>query len=127
MLHGDSTLESVSLERTNAGTSHRLEACALFLFIGADPGTAWLGDAIATDEHGFVLTGQNLALTHVDLGAAGRQRQPYPLETSRPRGVAVGDVRSGSVERVTSAMGEGTMAVRLIHEYLALHGGHGEA
>jgi thioredoxin reductase (NADPH) len=92
----------------------------VFVFIGADPCTAWLGDAIAIDEDGFVMTGQDLPLTHLDPAQDGRERAPFPLETSRPGVFAVGDVRSGSIKRVASAVGEGAMAVRLIHQYLAL-------
>jgi thioredoxin reductase (NADPH) len=122
-LHGDVTLEAVTVDHTSAGTTGRLDARALFVFIGADPCTGWLDDAIATDEHGFVLTGQDLSLTHLDPAVAAGQRTPLPLETSRPGVFAVGDVRCGSIKRVASAVGEGAMAVRLIHQYLALRGG----
>ena len=81
---------------------------ALFVFIGAEPCTAWLGDAIELDDHGFVVTG-------------GRtdERRPFVLETSRPGVFAAGDVRAGSVKRVASGVGEGSMAVQFVHRFLA--------
>jgi thioredoxin reductase (NADPH) len=117
-LHGDGDLHGVTVECD--GASRRIDARAVFVFIGADPCTGWLDDALAIDEHGFILTGQDLQLTHLDPAADGRERAPLPLETSRPGVFAVGDVRSGSIKRVASAVGEGAMAVRMIHQYLAL-------
>jgi thioredoxin reductase (NADPH) len=119
-LHGDGSLEEVTLHDTNAGTTRTVPVAAAFVFIGADPCTGWLGDAVATDDDGFVVTGDALALTHLDPAGDGRQRSPFPLETSRPGVFAVGDVRSGSIKRVASAVGEGAMAVLLVHQYLAL-------
>jgi thioredoxin reductase (NADPH) len=119
-LQGNGALEAVTVEDTSAGTTRTLDAGAAFVFIGADPCTGWLADALATDEDGFILTGHELQLTHLDPAGDGRQRAPFPLETSRPGVFAVGDVRSGSTKRVASAVGEGAMAVRLIHQYLAL-------
>lgn len=119
-LHGDDGLEAITVEQTSAGTTRTEDARAVFVFIGADPCTGWLSDALAIDEDGFVMTGQDLPLTHLDPAQDGRERAPFPLETSRPGVFAVGDVRSGSIKRVASAVGEGAMAVRLIHQYLAL-------
>jgi thioredoxin reductase (NADPH) len=119
-LHGGDSLEAITVEDTAAGETRRVDASALFVFIGADPCTAWLGGAVATDEDGFVFTGQELQLSHLDLAGESRQREPFVLETSRPGVFAVGDVRSGSIKRVASAVGEGAMAVRLAHDYLAL-------
>jgi thioredoxin reductase (NADPH) len=119
-LHGDDGLEAITVEQTSARTTRTEDARAVFVFIGADPCTAWLSDALAIDEDGFVMTGQDLPLTHLDPAQDGRERAPFPLETSRPGVFAVGDVRSGSIKRVASAVGEGAMAVRLIHQYLAL-------
>jgi thioredoxin reductase (NADPH) len=115
-LHGDSSLEAVTID----GDAGRIGARALFVFIGADPCTDWLRAALATDEHGFLLTGHDLHLTHLD--NAGQDRPPLPLETSRAGVFAAGDVRSGSIKRVASAVGEGATAVRMIHQYLASFG-----
>jgi thioredoxin reductase (NADPH) len=84
----------------------RLSLSFLFLFLGADPCTDWLGDVVARDDHGFVLTG----------AAAGADNV---LETSVPGIYAVGDVRSGSIKRCATAVGEGAMVVRFIHEHLS--------
>jgi thioredoxin reductase (NADPH) len=127
-LHGNGSLEAVTVEDTSAGQVRTLDTRAAFVFIGADPCTAWLADALTTDEDGFVVTGQELQLTHLDLARDSRERPPFVLETSRPGVFAVGDVRSGSIKRVASAVGEGGMAVRLAHDYLALlDGPHGPA
>lgn len=101
-LHGvDGRLEAVTLV-----DGERLDVTFLFLFLGASPCTGWLGDVVARDQHGFVLTGAD---------AAGDS----PLETSVPGIFAVGDVRSGSVKRCATAVGEGAMVVRFVHERLA--------
>jgi thioredoxin reductase (NADPH) len=119
-MFGDGALEAVTVQDTSAGTTRTLTVAAAFVFIGADPCTGWLGDALATDEDGFVVTGDALQLSHLDPAGDGRPRAPFPLETSRPGVFAVGDVRSGSIKRVASAVGEGAMAVLLLHRYLAL-------
>jgi thioredoxin reductase (NADPH) len=118
-LHGDSSLQGVTID----GNAGRISARALFVFIGADPCTGWLGSALATDDHEFLLTGHDLQLTHLDPARDGRDRPPLPLETSRPGVFAAGDVRSGSLKRVASAVGEGATAVRMIHQHLELFGG----
>jgi thioredoxin reductase (NADPH) len=107
----DGVLEALVVEDNLTGERRRLEARALFVFIGAEPHTGWLGDQLALDDRGFVLTGAD-AVRDAD------GRRPMLLETSQPGVFAVGDVRSGSVKRVTSAVGEGAMAVRLVHEYM---------
>jgi thioredoxin reductase (NADPH) len=76
------------------------------------------GLGLVIDDDGFVVTGQDLQLTHLDPARGGRDRPPLPLETSRPGVFAVGDVRSASTKRVASAVGEGAMAVRMIHQHL---------
>ena len=96
---------------------------ALFVFIGAEPRTAWLRGQLSVDHHGFILAGQDLQLTHLDPAGDHDQRPPLPLETSRAGVFVAGDVRAGSIKRVASAVGEGAMAVRLIHQYLALLAG----
>ncbi len=119
-LHGDGALDAITVEDTLAGRTRTVDTGALFVFIGASPCTGWLGAVLAIEDDGFILTGGDLQLTHIDPAGDGRQRAPFPLETSRPGVFAVGDVRSGSIKRVASAVGEGAMAVRLIHQYLAL-------
>ena len=84
---------------------------------GADPKTSWLKDCVALDEKGFVKTGSDL--TRTDLARWTLARQPHLLETSMPAVFAVGDVRSGSVKRVASAVGEGSICVQLVHKVLA--------
>ncbi|MEA5365272.1 FAD-dependent oxidoreductase [Amycolatopsis sp., V23-08] len=108
-------MAGVEVEDNRTRVRDRLAARALFVFVGAAPHTRWLSGHIALDEDGFVLTG-------ADVGAfagAGISRAPMPLETSSPGVFAVGDVRHGSVKRVASAVGEGAMAVRFVHEHLA--------
>ncbi|HEX4720055.1 MAG TPA: FAD-dependent oxidoreductase [Thermoleophilaceae bacterium] len=106
-LLGHEELEGLVVEDTDRGERTTVEARALFVFTGADPCNGWLGDELALDEGGYVLTG----------AAAGSD---LPLQTSRPGVFAAGDVRSGSVRRVAAAVGEGAMAVRLVHEHLRL-------
>jgi thioredoxin reductase (NADPH) len=119
-LRGNGDLEAVTVEQTREKTTSTHETGAVFVFIGADPCTAWLAGMLAIDDDGFILTGQDLSVTHLDPAGDGRERPPFLLETSVPGVFAVGDVRSGSIKRVASSVGEGATAVRLIHQYLAL-------
>ena len=112
----DDGLESVVLRDNRTGTETETEAKAVFVFIGASPHTEWLGGQVACDEDGFLLTGRDLQ--EDQLSAFGDER-PLFLETSKPGIFAVGDVHAGSVKRVASAVGEGSMAVRLVHQRLA--------
>lgn len=109
-LLGDGRLEAVVIEDRGTGARDRLDAQALFVFIGAEPCTDWLRGVVALDDNGYVITGAE---------DAQDGRRAMLLETSRPGVLAVGDVRSGSIKRVASAVGEGSMAVRLVHEHLA--------
>ena len=105
-------------EDNRSGERRTLGARALFVFIGAEANTGWLEGAVALDESGFVPTGK--ALDGPARDARGRpSREPFLLESSLPGVFAAGDVRSGSVKRVASAVGEGSMAVRFVHQYLA--------
>ncbi len=115
-LIGEGALDGVIVENNVSGGRTRLPARALFVFIGADPHTHWLADHVALDRHGFVLTGAAAARASSDEGR--RSRPPLLLETSCPGVLAVGDVRSGSIKRVASAVGEGSMAVQVAHEVL---------
>jgi thioredoxin reductase (NADPH) len=112
-LHGEGELRGLTVADRRDGTCRELDARALFVFIGADPHTGWLQGVLALDRSGFVLTGRDAPAT--EESAAGR----LPLETTVPGVFAAGDVRSGSIKRVASAVGEGSMVVRLVHEHLA--------
>jgi thioredoxin reductase (NADPH) len=117
-LGGDRYVEAVVLEHTPTGARRSVPCRGLFCFIGADPSTAWLDDAVELDARGFVLTDRALpggALEHPVFAS----REPLPFETSTPGVFAVGDVRHGSMKRVAAAVGEGSSAVRSVHEYLA--------
>jgi thioredoxin reductase (NADPH) len=117
-LLGDKSLEAVVVQDNESGERRTLEARELFVFIGADPCTDWLAGTLALDSGGYVLTGANAArAVNGQFDELGRA--PLMLETTSPGVFAVGDVRSGSIKRVASAVGEGSMAVRLVHEYLA--------
>lgn len=113
-MSGDRTLEQVELFDNKAGEARTIDTAALFCFIGASPRTEWLPAEIETDAKGFVRTGPAVQ----DCEAWTARRQPHLLETSRPGVFAAGDVRSGSAKRVASAVGEGSMAVMFVHEYL---------
>jgi thioredoxin reductase (NADPH) len=117
-IRGNGKLTAVVTEDKRTGERHSIQTRALFVFIGAVPNTAWLAGSIALDDHGFIPTGAAALYLDGD-GEKNRRpgRQPMMLETSRPGVFAVGDVRSGSVKRVASAVGEGAMAVRQIHEH----------
>jgi thioredoxin reductase (NADPH) len=115
-LGGDRDLESVTVLNNRTGERTSIPAKALFVFIGASPHTAWLDGQLATDDHGFLLTGRDVQDDHLSEYDGDF---PLFLETSRPGIFAVGDVHSGSIKRVASAVGEGSMAVRLVHQRLA--------
>ena len=115
-LHGQGDLQEMTIEDTSSGERMRSPARALFVFIGASPHTEWLDGQLATDRAGFLHTGRDLQGD--DLAEYDGER-PLFLETSRPGIFAVGDVHSGSVKRVASAVGEGSMAVRLVHQRLS--------
>jgi thioredoxin reductase (NADPH) len=124
-LVGDRALEALVVENNQTGERRRIEARELFVFIGAKPHTGWLGDKLALDDRGFVLTGRAARPAENGEGQdAGHE--PYLLETSLPGVFAAGDVRSGSIKRVASAVGEGAMAIRLVHARLQdyRHPGH---
>ena len=119
-LVGEDRLDGLLVEDNRSGTRWTLGARALFVFIGAEANTGWLRGTIDLDERGFVLTGMELDGSALDEDVwLSRSREPFLLETSMPGVFAAGDVRSGSIKRCASAVGEGAMAVRLIHQYLA--------
>jgi len=117
---GSGRLQQLVIKNTKTGTTERVSADGLFVFIGATPRTHWLEGAVARDTEGFVLSG-------VDFMCDGRPdwpqgRQPYLLETSMPGVFVAGDVRKGSVRRLTSAAGEGAMTVVFVHRFLSRDG-----
>jgi thioredoxin reductase (NADPH) len=115
---GDGHLESLTLRDRATGETEAVETSWLFIFIGAMPRTEWLGDDVARDDHGFIVTGQDL-LQGTGRSSWSAGRPPYALETSIPGVFAAGDVRLDSMKRVASAVGEGGMAVYLVHRFLA--------
>jgi thioredoxin reductase (NADPH) len=114
-LTGRDRLEEVTLVHNETGREHEIACAGLFCFIGARPATAWLGDSVLLDGDGFILTDRQLS------GALGAETaSALPFETSRPGVFAAGDVRHGSMKRVAAAVGEGSSAVRSVHERLAI-------
>ena len=111
---GSGHLEHLLLRNRDSGETELVPAAGLFVLIGAQPFTSWLPETIQRDQWGFILTGPDTG-QHWPL-----QRAPFPLETTTPGVFAVGDVRHGSIKRVASAVGDGSIAIRLIHDYLAL-------
>jgi thioredoxin reductase (NADPH) len=119
-VQGDSNLSSIDILERTSGEVRRYECGGLFIFIGADAETKWLPREIACNERGYVLTGD-------DVKKAGRwlyHRDPYLLETSAPGVFACGDVRLSPVKRVASAVGEGSMAIAFVHQYMAYERTH---
>jgi thioredoxin reductase (NADPH) len=121
-VHGKERLESITVIDAARGVKETLPANSLFIFIGAVPHTNWLEPVIERDDHGFILTGPDLA----ELRGEGHfprgwslKRDPFWLESSQPGVFAAGDVRHGSVKRVAAGVGEGATAVQFIHQYLA--------
>ena len=118
-LVGEDRLEGVAVEDNRSGARRNLGVKALFVFIGAEANTGWLEGTVELDEQGFVMTGREVGRPALEVEAWQElSREPFLLETSLPGVFAAGDVRSGSIKRVASAVGEGAMAVRLVHQYL---------
>ena len=118
-LVGENRLETVMVQNNSSGEQRELGASALFVFIGAQANTGWLRGCVQLDKRGFVLTGTALDASMLKDGAWQElSREPFLLETSMPGLFAAGDVRSGSIKRCASAVGEGAMAVGLVHQYL---------
>jgi thioredoxin reductase (NADPH) len=115
-VEGQNHLEAIVVRDQGRGVEERLPTDAVFIFIGADANTEWLPAAIARDKNGFLLTGRDADDVTPD-SALGRER--FLLETSVPGIFAAGDVRHSSIKRVASAVGEGSIAISFIHQYLA--------
>jgi thioredoxin reductase (NADPH) len=116
---GNSRLEEITIADTATGDTRTVTAFALFIFIGARPHTEWVGDAVARDPRGFILTGRSLVRGGRRPKGWHLDRDPFFLETSVPGIFAAGDVRNRSVKRIASAVGEGAMAVQFVHQYLS--------
>lgn len=117
--HGDTHLEEISVLCSDTNKVERVPASSMFIFIGALPRTDWLGDAVVRDDRGFILTGPDLMQGGQRPKGWAPDRDPFLLETNVPGIFAVGDVRHGSVKRVASGVGEGSVAVQFIHQYLS--------
>jgi len=117
--HGESHLEEISFLCSDTGKIERVQASAMFIFIGAMPRTDWLSGTVERDNHGFILTGPDLMSGGERPKGWTPDRDPFLLETNIPGIFAVGDVRHGSVKRVASGVGEGSVAVQFIHQYLS--------
>jgi thioredoxin reductase (NADPH) len=118
-VHGGTHLEEISVLCSDTTQVERVPASAMFIFIGAQPRTEWLGDLVERDDRGFILTGPNLVSGDRRPKGWTLDRDPFLLETNIPGIFAVGDVRHSSVKRVASGVGEGSVAVQFIHQYLS--------
>jgi thioredoxin reductase (NADPH) len=112
--HGEANLTAIDVFDSESGTTQRYDCGGLFVFIGADADTGWLPEEIARDEHGYVLTGDEV----VKAKRWSHDRDPFLLEASVPGVFACGDVRLSPIKRVASAVGEGSMAIAFVHQYL---------
>jgi len=115
--HGETSLSALTIDDLRAGTTERVPATGLFIFIGAMPRTDWLAGVVERDANGFILAGPDLMRD--GRRPRGFDREPFLLETSVPGIFVAGDVRSNSVKRVASSVGEGSIAIQFIHRYLA--------
>jgi len=118
-VHGETRLEEISVRCSDTNKIERVPASAMFIFIGALPRTDWLESVVERDERGFILTGPDLIRDGQRPKGWTLDRDPFLLETNVPGLFAVGDVRHGSVKRVASGVGEGSVAVQFIHQYLS--------
>ncbi|NOK61804.1 MAG: Thioredoxin reductase [Chloroflexi bacterium AL-W] len=118
-VHGDQALEAITIHNSQTNEDQKVPTTGLFLFIGAQPRTDWLGDTVERDQNGFILSGNDLLQEGKRPKDWQLDRDPYLLETSIPGIFVAGDVRSGSIKRVASGVGEGSIAVQFVHRYLA--------
>jgi thioredoxin reductase (NADPH) len=117
--HGEGKLERLTIACGQNGVTEEVPASALFIFIGAQPRTDWLNDQVARDSQGFILAGFDLLRDGKPPKGWPLERPPFLLETSVPGIFVAGDVRSGSIKRVASGVGEGSIAIQFVHRYLA--------
>ncbi|HEX2740168.1 MAG TPA: FAD-dependent oxidoreductase [Rubrobacter sp.] len=117
-VEGEGRLERIVVRDSASGASETVPAQSLFIFIGAAPHTDWLGDRVVRDERGFILSGSDLSRNAERPRGWRLERDPFLLETSVPGIFVAGDVRHGSVKRCASAVGEGSIAVQFVHQYL---------
>jgi thioredoxin reductase (NADPH) len=116
-VRGDTHLSGLTV--TGPEGSEEMDLAAVFMFIGQTPRTEWLEGTVVRDEAGFVLTGPNLLADGRPPSGWGLSREPFLLESSMPGVFCAGDVRQASIKRIASAVGEGSMAVQFVHQYLA--------
>ena len=117
--HGNERLNGLTLKDVATGETRQVPAGSLFVFIGSRPSTDWLPDVILKNEKGFVLTGRDLQQHQEFAKNWPLHRNPFFLETAVPGIFTAGDARANAMNRVASAVGEGAMAIKLVHEYLA--------
>ncbi len=118
-VHGSERVEALSVSCSQSGSIDKVPASSVFVFIGAEPNTDWLDGFVDRDDHGFIRTGPDLFREGKRPPGWVLDRDPFLLETSVPGIFAVGDVRYGSIKRVASSVGEGSIAIQFIHRYLA--------
>jgi thioredoxin reductase (NADPH) len=118
-VHGAEHLEAIDVADASSGKVETVPTRSLFIFIGAEPRTTWLADVVERDAHGFLLAGSDLVLDGKLPAGWNVERQPFLLETSVPGVFVAGDVRHGSVKRVASGVGEGSITVSFVHQHLA--------
>jgi thioredoxin reductase (NADPH) len=118
-VHGEDHLETITIACDASGETRQEEAAALFIFIGAEPRTSWLDSVVERDDRGFILTGRDLLPEGKRPKGWTLAREPGLLETNIPGVFAVGDVRHGSIKRVASGVGEGSVAIQFVHQYLS--------
>jgi len=118
-VHGDARLDSITIHHLNDNSTEQRQASALFVFIGAEPHTEWLNGVVCRDSKGFLITGVNLLHDGKRPSGWTLDRDPFLLETNVPGVFAVGDVRDGAVRRVANSVGEGSIVLYFIRQYLA--------